>query len=486
MDVRCSTTQICEDLTDRELATRWKEIPLGVARSYVNKLQTRIAKAVKEGKHRLARRLQYLLTHSFYAKVLAVKTVTENKGKRTPGVDGILWNTPQQKMKATLSLFDKGYRAQPLNRIYIPKPNSTKKRPLSIPTFYDRAMQALYAMALQPWAETTADRTSFGFRKFRGAHDAMQYIFNCMSKPWSAEFVLEGDIRSCFDCISHEWLLKHIPMDKGILKQFLKSGYMFEGAHYETLMGTPQGGLISPILANMALDGMEILLKSRFKERKVNLIRYADDFVVTAETREIAEEVREFIEIFLSERGLTLSEEKTKVVHINDGFDFLSWNFRKYGGKMLIKPSKKSIDSVTHAISEIIKNAKGWSQEQLINRLNPIILGWAQYHRNVVSAAIFGKLNHIIWGMLWHWAKRRHPDKGKHWIVRRYWHSISTSNWVFTTFASTLRLFTNTKIKRHLLIKMEFNPYLDHEYFTKRYLGDTTKQTKITFSYTVP
>ena len=244
MDVRCSTTQTSEDLTDRELAKLWNNFPWDIARSSVNRLQKRIAKAVKEGKHRLARRLQYIVTHSFYAKALAVKKITENTGKRTTGVDGVRWTHPHEKMRAVFSLNDKGYKAQPLARIYIPKANSGKMRPLSIPTYYDRAMQALYAMALQPWAETTADITSVGFRIKRCAQDAAAYLFTCLSKDNSASFVLEGDIRGCFDNISHEWLLENIPMDKKVLAEFLKVGFLYEGVYHSAIMGTAQGGIL--------------------------------------------------------------------------------------------------------------------------------------------------------------------------------------------------------------------------------------------------
>lgn len=446
---------------------------------YVNRLQKRIAKAVKEGKYRLARRLQYLLTHSYYAKTLAVKKVTENKGKRTAGVDGVRWKTPAERMRATISLTDKGYQAKPLARIYIPKPNSDKMRPLSIPTFYDRAMQALYAMALQPWAETMADTTSFGFRLYRSAQDAASYLFACLSRVNSASYVLEGDIRGCFDNISHEWLLENIPLDKKVLTEFLKAGYIDEGVYCSVTKGTAQGGIISPILANMALDGMKNLLKSQFKKKKVNLVRYADDWVITAESREVAEQVKSAIEEFLKERGLSLSEEKTKIAHIDEGFDFLSWNFRKYNGKLLIKPSKKAVATITRTISDIIRSSKSVSQDTLIEKLNPVIRGWALYHRNVVSADVFSKLDHTVWEILWQWAKRRHPDKGNQWIAKRYWHSVENSNWVFTTFTSTLRSFKETKIKRHVLVQLERNPFLDTDYFGKRQCDIITKQTTV-------
>lgn len=479
MNVKCSTTQPCEDDANRELARQWKHFPWDKARSYVNRLQKRIAKAVKEGKHRLARRLQYVLTHSYYAKAFAVKKVTENKGKRTAGVDGIRWKTPHERMRAVLSLTSKGYHAKPLARIYIPKPNSDKMRPLSIPTFYDRAMQALYALALQPWAETTADTTSFGFRLSRSAQDAAAYLFLCLSKDNSASYVVEGDIKSCFDTISHEWLLENIPLDKKVLGEFLKAGHIYEGMYHDATMGTAQGGILSPILANQTLDGMKLFLKNQFPHKKVNLIRYADDWIITAESREVAEQVKAAIADFLGERGLSLSEEKTKIVHINDGFDFLSWNFRKYGGKLLIKPSRKAVATITCSISNIIRHAKSANQEALIGKLNPVIRGWSLYHRHVVSAEIFSDLDHRIWELLWQWAKRRHPNKGHRWIVQRYWHSVDNSNWVFTTFTSTLTRFSDTKIRRHVMVQLERNPFLDAVYFNNRQRSSTTKQTTV-------
>lgn len=413
MNARNSITSEDEKLANKQLKNQWDNTDWNEVEKLVNRLQIRITKAVKEGKWYLVKRLQHLLTHSYYAKLLATRNPTLNKGKRTAGIDGETWSSPETKMKAALSLTDKKYVAKPLKRVYIEKYGSKKKRPLGIPTMYDRAMQSLYALALEPIAEASGDRTSFGFRKFRSTHDACQQVFHYLCSKKSAVWVLEGDIKGCFDNISHQWLIDNIPMDKSILKQFLRAGYIFERQLFPTEAGTPQGGIISPILANITLDGIEKIVADKYHKSKsgrinsnhagkykVNFARYADDFIVTAKTEEIAKEVKELIKVFLKERGLELSDEKTLITHIDNGFDFLGWNFRKYNGKLLIKPSKKSIDKVTDKISNIIDKGKTWKQGELIDALNPIITGWSNYHQTVVSSKIFKKIDSITWNML--------------------------------------------------------------------------------------
>jgi len=477
VNVSNSTTPKSERLADTRQKIQWNDIDWKNVIQSVNRLQTRITKAVIEGKWYLVKKLQYLLTHSFYAKLLAVRTICQNKGKRTAGIDGEKWLTPKTKMNAILNLSDESYKAKPLKRVFIEKPGKKKKRPLGIPTMRDRAMQALYALALGPFAEATADIASFGFRKFRSAQDACGQAFNCLSKRNSAQWILEGDIKGCFDNINHEWLLDNIPMDKSILKQFLKAGFIYKHHLNSTKAGTPQGGIISPVLANMALDGIERVISDKYysgkswksrNPRKVNFLRYADDFIVTADSEETAKEIRELIEMFLKERGLELSIEKTLITHIDQGFDFLGWNFRKYKGKLLIKPSNKSIDSVTQKISDAIKKGKAWKQEDLIGALNPIITGWTNYHQSVVSKETFSKLDNIVWNMLWKWAKRRHPKKSRSWVAGRYWHSEGNRKWVFSTEKNKLKRFSDTKIVRHICLKLDRNPYLDKEYFDVR------------------
>lgn len=483
MNDNYSTTAKAERLSDtQQLEQQWKTIDWKNAEQEVNRLQARIAKATQEEKWNDVKRLQYLLTHSYYAKALAVRKVTTNKGRNTAGVDGEKWSTPASKMKAVLSLTDKHYKAKPLRRVYIDKKNKKAKRPLSIPCMYDRAMQALYALALDPVAEVTADTKSFGFRKGRCAQDACEYIFQALSRKFSPEWVLEGDIKGCFDNISHEWLLENIPMDKSVLKQFLKAGFIFRNELFPTEDGAPQGGVISPILANMALDGMQRALAEHFdtnskgningethRKHKVNLVRYADDFIVTAVTKETAEEAKEIIKSFLKERGLELSEEKTVITHINDGFDMLGWTFRKFNGKLIIKPSKKSIDAFVASLSEtILKRGKAWTQELLIEKLNQQIRGWTTYHQSVCASEAFSHIDYILYLLLIRWSMRRHPHKGKWWVTTNYWHRHGNQNWVFSTEDKELLRVDHIPIVRHVKIRIAANPYLDKEYFEER------------------
>ena len=313
-------------------AIRWNSIDWKKAKAVVSRLQYRISKAAMEGKHALVARLQHLLTNSFSAKALAVKQVTSTKGKRTPGVDNVIWVGAASKMRAVDALTGKGYRAQPLKRIHIPKSNG-KMRPLSIPTMHDRAVQALYNMALDPVQEASADPNSYGFRKGRGAKDACFQLRCDLNQKTSSQWVLEGDIKGCFDNISHEWLLDNVCMDKNVLRQFLKAGYYYEKKLFDTERGTPQGGVISPTLANITLNGMERLIKEHYPRTKgINFVRYADDFVVTCPDKDTAGRIKHMLTDFLAERGLILSEEKTLITHISEGFDFLSWTFRKFKG----------------------------------------------------------------------------------------------------------------------------------------------------------
>jgi len=464
----------------------WHNIDWAKCHCEVRRLQARIVKATQEGRHHRVKALQWLLTHSFSGKALAVKRVTENQGKRTAGVDGVTWSTPQTKSQAMLSLKRRGYQPKPLRRVLIPKSNG-KMRPLGIPTMKDRAMQALYLLALEPVAETTADKRSFGFRPERSTADAIEQCFNALAKKASPVWILEGDIQGCFDNISHDWLLNHVPTDRMVLRKWLKTGYMENRQLFPTEAGTPQGGIISPTLSNLVLDGLEIKLDNAFKKKRkfdgirakttVNYVRYADDFIVTGRSKELLEqEVRPIIEDFMRERGLTLSPDKTKITHIDDGFDFLGRNIRKYNGKLLIKPSKKNIKTFLEKVRSTIKGNKMAKQENLIGLLNPMIRGWTNFHQNVVAKEVFKHVDKEIWKTLWQWAKRRHPKKGKRWIAQRYFHNIGSRNWVFAVATAKeslliLRKAADTPIRRHVQIRIDANPFNPkwEMYFEKRH-----------------
>lgn len=403
----------------------WHTIDWEACQKEVRRLQVRIVKAAEKGKHGRVKALQRLLTRSFSAKCLAVRRVTENRGKRTAGVDSMTWDTPGTKASAIGSLKHRGYKPKPLKRVYIPKKND-KVRPLGIPTMKDRAMQALHLLALEPLSETFADPNSYGFRRGRSTQDAIEQCFASLAKKRSATWILEGDIKSCFDKIQHEWLVNNIPLENGIVTKWLKTGYMDKNTLFPTYEGTPQGGIISPTLANMALDGLEKVIHSHFRSNtkkimkyKVNFIRYADDFVVTANDQETLNRlVIPVIETFLRERGLQLSPEKTKVTSIYNGFDFLGFNLRKYNSKLLIKPSKDSIKKVCCKLREILKTHKQATPSTIIRLLNPIIRGWANYYRHVVSGKAFKFVSAQIFKVIWRWCNRRHPNKGAKWIKK--------------------------------------------------------------------
>ena len=461
--------------------TTWKSIDFSKCERKVKKLQIRIAKAQKEKRYNKVKALQHLLVTSFEAKALAVRKVTSNKGKRTAGVDHIKWDTDAKKIEAIRSLTRRGYKALPLKRVNIPKANG-KTRPLGIPTMKDRAMQALYLMALEPLTENEADANSYGFRKFRSTADAIDALHRWLSKSYSPEWILEGDIKGCFDHISHDWLLNHIPMDKTILRKWLKCGAVFNGKLFPTEEGTPQGGIISPTLANIALDGLQPLLAERFKRLwrnnktfhyKVNLIRYADDFIITGRDKELLEnEVKPIVIEFLKERGLTLSEEKTTITNIYDGFDFLGFNVRKFGKRLYTSPSKDAQKRFRAKIGDIVKGHKMCKQESLIRMLNPVITGWGNYYRYGASTDAFHGCDNHIYNLTKKWALRRHPKKRKSWVADKYWHEIRGRKWTFAWKYETkskkvnyltLKRLSDIHYTPYKQIKGEANPF-DPEY----------------------
>lgn len=461
-----------------ELGT-WHAIDWQRTHQNVRRLQARIVKATQAGRWGKVKALQRLLTRSFSGKALAVKRVTENQGKRTAGVDRVTWETPEAKTAAVLALRHRPYRPQPLRRVYIPKSNG-KQRPLGIPTMHDRAMQALHLLALNPVAETTGDPNSYGFRVERSTADAIEQCFINLARKASAQWILEGDIQACFDRISHDWLLAHVPMDKAILRKWLKAGYMENHVHYATEAGTPQGGIISPVLANLALDGLEEAVRQlhppttrRGQQAKINVVRYADDFIITGASEALVrDDIKPLVEQFMSERGLTLSPEKTSLTHITDGFDFLGQHIRKYRNgkqsKFLITPSAKSRKALLLNVRTLVKGNKQATAGELVQKLNPVLRGWATYHRHVVSKHTFSSVDHVVFKKIWRWAKRRHPSKSAGWLRKRYFRPVGGQAWIFRGEVPGkngklrpvhLYQLSSMPITRHSKVKGAANPF---------------------------
>jgi RNA-directed DNA polymerase len=447
----------------------------------VRRLQARIVKAVREGKWHKVKALVYLLTHSLGGRALAILRVVSNGGATTPGVDGVIWDTPEAKSSAFGTLRRHGYQPQPLRRVYIAKSNG-KQRPLGIPTMADRAAQALHLLGLDPIAETLADGHSYGFRPQRCCADALDECHKVLRGPhgrgtYGPDWVLEGDIRSCFDQISHGWLLDHICMDRQVLGKWLKAGYLEKHVLFATTEGTPQGGIISPVLANRALDGLQRLLEQRFgatrgrrKECKVHLVRYADDFIITGTSKVLLEyEVQPLVEHFLAERGLELSHEKTRITHIEDGFDFLGQTIRRHrNGKVLLRPSRRSVQTFLTKIQETLDGSGSMTAGELIQRLNQQIKGWTMYHRHAVSKRIFAAVDDRIFWKLRRWCRRRHRQKSWGWIRKKYFQWQGERDWVFTGVVRDgkgkgwpVRLMkaAGVEIVRWVKIRSEANPY---------------------------
>jgi RNA-directed DNA polymerase len=442
----------------------------------VRRLQARIVKAVAEGRWNKAKALVYLLTHSFSGRALAILRVVSNSGAKTPGVDGVLWNTPEAKSAAFSTLRRHGYQPQPLRRVYIPKSNG-KRRGLGIPTMVDRAMQALHLLGLDPIAESQADGHSYGFRLERRCADALAQTHSLLSNRHGPQWILEGDIKACFDMISHDWLLAHVPMDKQLLRQWLKAGFLEKHAWFATTEGTPQGGIASPALANWTLDGLQRRLAEHFAQtpkqqrmNKVHLVRYADDFLITGTSKELLrDQVQPLVAQFLEERGLKLSHEKTWITHVEQGFDFLGQNVRRYRcGKVLTKPSPQSVKTFLAKIKETIDRSGSQTAGEMIRRLNQQIKGWTMYHRYAASKRTFTYVDHRIFQMVWHWCRHRHPTKSREWIRTTYFPPDGHCHWIFTGtlldhkgqgWPIQLMEAAKVRIIRYVKIRSAVNPY---------------------------
>ena len=421
-------------------STRWKK-----AESIIAKLQHRIAKATLEGDSRKVRNLQRLLVKSLSARLKAVRQVAQdNKEKNTSGIDGELWETPTRKLNAAF-LLHKRCKTNPLRRIYICNKDGSS-RFLGLPVMFDRARQALWNLALIPVVETTSDSFSYGFRPYRGCWDAHAQIQAILSRKDSATWILDTDIRKCCDTSSHDWLLRNTPMERKILKSWLKSGFMNQGEFFNTEKGFSQAGVISPTLASHVLNGMQNVLKNTFpckkvdssspKTRyssqstmvldfanKVNLIRYADDLIITGQSHAQLEKVQSVLTDFLRPRGLELNLDKTRIVRISQGFDFLGWSFRKASNGYLLRViSKKDEQCHKAKLRDIVKNSGNKPPSALISELNPVIRGWCQYHRCCSRIwPVWSRTNQYLFRLLWKWARNRHTRRSRLWIYDKYW-----------------------------------------------------------------
>jgi RNA-directed DNA polymerase len=465
----------------------WKDVPWREIEGQVFKLQKRIYQASRRGDQKAVHYLQRLLVHSWAARCLAVRRVTQdNRGKRTAGVDGKASLSPPKRLQLAAGL-RLPRRALPTRRVWIPKPGSTEKRPLGIPTIQDRAAQTLARLALEPEWEARFEPNSYGFRPGRSCHDAIAAVYSSINRK--AKFVLDADIAKCFDRIDHPALLNKLgtfPTFRRAIKAWLAAGVMDGPDLFPTTAGTPQGGAISPLLANIALHGLETTIHSAFPRRRTTptgrkdwrptLVRYADDFVVLHRDRGVIERTREIVEDWLHDMGLELKPSKTRITHTflpqegTVGFDFLGFQVRQYrvgkthtgigadgvplGFKTLIKPSHDALKRHSEAIAQVVRAHRTAPQAALIAQLNPVIKGWANYYSPVVAKAAYAKADHETFIKLLNWAKRRHPKKSTGWVVRRYWRTTPSSRWSFAT-KEGIRLTKHswTPIVRHVKVQ---------------------------------
>ncbi len=475
---------------------RWELLDWETRERQVFKLQKRIYQASQRGDVKTVHSLQKLLMNSWSAKCLAVRRVTQdNQGKKTAGVDGVKSLSPKQRMHlvTTLKLEPK---ARPVRRVWIPKPGTPEKRGLGIPVMYDRALQALVKLALEPEWEAKFEPNSDGFRPGRSCPDAIEAIFKSISQK--DKFVLDADIAKCFDRINHQALLEKLatsPTIRQIIKSWLKAGVMEDETLFPTEEGTPQGGVISPLLANIALHGLETAIREAIpasvqrdgKQRanwKPNVIRYADDFLILHRDRAVIEQCKELTNAWLGGMGLELKPSKTRITHTlhecegNSGFDFLAFHVRQYpvgkthpgkvsngyistplGFKTIIKPSEEAVHRHRLKIKEEIHKHRSQTQEQLIGTLNRIIRGWWNYHQRSSASETFAKVTHLTWLKLMRWAKRRHGNQSMKWRHQKYWPPGAT-NWEFRTVeGKRLMKQSEFSIIRHIKVKDNKSPY---------------------------
>ena len=457
----------------------WDKIDWSECERRLNELQRELTKACFNKHHSRIKWLQMTICNDFCCKALAVKKVC-SKPELFAGVDRIIWQTKAQRYNAILSLNPPDYKAKPTRRFQKLDEKKNKMRNMGVATMFDRAMQTLYAFALDPVAEAFGDRKSFAFRKGRSAQDACRYIEQVLLKKNAPQWVLVGDVKSCYDSISHKWLIKNIPMSKYALEQFINSGIIFNGSFFPTEEGILLGNPLSPILGNMTLDGLEKVALSiqnqPYDYDNGVLIRFADDFVVLCKTQEYAEQIKEVIIDFLTERGLQLSPTKTKIINVSDGFTFLSWHIKKLSDCIRITPSDDAVKWFYQQIDKTVRECVCGEQDILITKLNEKIRGFATYHKTVYSQSVFKQADILIEFILLKWLRKINPEMDDIQIRNVYWRRNNEGKWRFATENHTIVKLQEIPLIVHNRVITAKDPYINADYFQERSLQQAIKR----------